>query len=224
MRASLVRRGDLERSRGRLFARAAADVFAGESSRPSRLRRAAPTGRSTALRRSDLSSMRTSSVRDESKVLATDFLVGLAADLRPSGCGWTSCRYFTERGWTTALAFDPRLRAVERARGDRHRGRTSLRLAIEGEYNLRDRPPVALGRSSSTSRPARSTRGRDVGRRLAIGTSDRARRRSTRTVTFDGDRWRIDRLGSIADDHRSVDRPPTPPSPGRRALTFVCDP
>ncbi len=159
-------------------------------------------------------------LRDESKVLATDFLVGLAAIYAHPDAA-DVCRYFTERGWTTALAFDPRLRAVERGEAIVTQEHV-LRLAIEGEYNLRNRPPV-VPLEIVFDIPA-GARTEDVTSGETRITTSTAREGFHADLMFDGERWRVDQFGPLADDNRTWIALPTTPAPGPPCATFVHDP
>lgn len=158
-------------------------------------------------------------LRDESKAIATEFLVGLASIYaNPSA---DVCRYFTAQGWRTALAFDPRLRAVERGESlvtQEH----LLRVAFEGSYNLRDRPPV-IPVDIVFDIPAGAAT-KDVPSGETRTTTSTAREGSHADFMFDGHRWRVDRLGPISEDYRRwVELPSTPP-PGQPCADFVRDP
>lgn len=159
-------------------------------------------------------------VRDESTALATEFLVGLA-DVYAHPDTADVCRYFTERGWTTALAFDPRLRAVERGEFTVVQDHI-LRVAFEGNYDLRDRPPV-VPLDIIFDIPAGST-SKDVMSGEARTSTSLAREGFHANLMFDGHRWRVDGMGPIADDYRKWIALPTTPPPGPPCATFVRDP
>lgn len=159
-------------------------------------------------------------VRDESKALATEFLVGLA-DVYANPDTADVCRYFTERGWTTALAFDPRLRAVERGESTVVQDHI-LRVAFEGNYDLRDRPPV-VPLDIIFDIPAGSTT-KDVMSGETWTSTSLAREGFHASLMFDGHRWRVDGMGPIADDYRTWIALPTTPPPGPPCATFVRDP
>lgn len=151
-------------------------------------------------------------LRDESRVIAEDFLAGLAAFYaRPDAID--PCEYFTDTGWTSALEIDPRLRSVEQdglAIAERH----VLRLAYEGVYDLRDRPP-RIPIDAIFDIPAGATR---IERRTGtlVQTSTAVERVGMHLdFVFDGERWRVDRVGPIsAENERWADLPdPVPPGP-----------
>ena len=86
-------------------------------------------------------------VRDESEAIAADFIAGLSAVYADPDTA-DVCALFTERGWTEALAFDPRLRA---AGGGAAGKDLVLRIAFEGTYDLGIDRRSSRSTSSSTS-------------------------------------------------------------------------
>lgn len=159
-------------------------------------------------------------VNDESHAIATDFLAGLAAiyaDLETADV----CRFFTEQGWTAALAFDARLRAVERGASLIQQDHV-IRTAFEGTYDLRDRP-MTVPLDIIFDIPAGSTT-----TDLATGETETSTTKDREGLhadfVFDGLRWRVDRIGPIAEDYREWIALPTIP-PNRPPCThFVRDP
>jgi hypothetical protein len=159
-------------------------------------------------------------VNDESHAIATGFLAGLAAiyaDLETADV----CRFFTGEGWTTALAFDPRLRAVDRG-GSIIVQDHVLRIAFEGTYDLRDRPMI-VPLDIVYDIPAGSTT-TDLASGETETTMTDQRQGFHADFVFDGLRWRVDRLGPIGDEYREWTALPTIP-PNRPPCTdFVRDP
>ncbi len=137
-------------------------------------------------------------VRDESEAIAADFLAGLSAIYADPDTA-DVCALFTERGWTEALAFDPRLRA---AGGGAAGPGTDLvlRIAFEGTYDLRDRPPVV---------PL------DIIFDIPAGTGTGVTRDGLHVdFVFDGERWRADRVGEVTPENLAWTVLPSPPPPG----------
>jgi len=159
-------------------------------------------------------------VRNESELIATDLLAGLAAIYAQPGTA-DVCRYFTEQGWREALAFDPRLRSVERGESIIAQDHV-LRIAFEGTYDLRERPPV-IPLDIVYDIPVGATT-KDLASGETRTSASDARDGFHADVTFDGLRWRVDRLGPIADDYRQWIALPTIPPAAPPCTRFVRDP
>jgi hypothetical protein len=146
-------------------------------------------------------------VRDESEGIAGAFLAGLET-IYADPATTDVCRFFTERGWQTALAVDPRLRAAGR-------GETQgapdlvLRVAFEGTYDLRIRPPIVpLDIIFDVDDGAGTTVSRD-GFQVAF--------------LFDGHRWRADEVAPITGENAEWVALPSTPSPGPPCGLFIRD-
>ena len=146
-------------------------------------------------------------VRDESEGIAADFIAGLSAVYADPDTA-DVCALFTERGWTEALAFDPRLRATDEGASGPGRDLV-LRVAFEGIYDLRDRPPV-VPLDIVFDIPADAGTGvtRDG---LHVD------------FVFDGERWRADRVGEVTPEYLAWTVLPSPPAPGPPCAGFVRD-
>jgi hypothetical protein len=131
------------------------------------------------------------------------------------------CQWFTREGLRTAVSTDPTLRSV--ARGDlRIEGDLSLRLAAEGIYDLRRRPPllpidaifdIAAG-ARTTDIPTGTTTTSATDERVALHLD----------FKFDGHRWRADQVGPISDDNAQFTSLPAPIPPGEPCSGFRRDP
>jgi hypothetical protein len=158
-------------------------------------------------------------VRDESHAIAQDLLGGLAAIYADPATA-DVCRFFTERGWTTALAFDRSLRAVDRGELILQQDHV-LRVAFEGDYDLRDRPPI-VPLDIVYDIPAGAVTRDLVSGETRTSTADQ-RTGFHADIASDGHRWRVDRLGPIGDDNRQWLAMPTIPPPGPPCTGFVRD-
>ena len=119
------------------------------------------------------------------------------------------------------MAFEPRLRAVERGESLITQDHL-LRVAFEGGYDLRDRPPV-VPLDIVFDIPA-GAETEDVPSGETRTSTSTAREGFHADFMFDGHRWRVDRLGAIGEDYRRwVGLPSTPP-PGMPCPEFVRDP
>ena len=157
---------------------------------------------------------------DQSKSIAADFLATLQAVY-----AWSPtvdpCDAFTQRGLETALAADPRLRSVAlgvvKIDGD-----LVLRIANEGTYDLRLRPPtVPLDVIYDLPAGSRIT---DLATG-AVEVSD-GPQRSGLSVEFqyDGHRWRADRVGPVTAENADLAKLPAQPLPGPPCAGFKRDP
>ena len=155
---------------------------------------------------------------DESKTIATEFLAGLATIYSDPSAD--VCQYFTEQGWTTALAHDPRLGAV--ARGESLVSKEHLlRVAFEGVYELRAQPPV-VPLDIIFDVPA-GAETKDV-RSGETRTSDSTVREGFHAdFLFDGHRWRVDRLGPVVEDYQAWTTLPSMPPPGPKCPKVAHD-
>lgn len=159
-------------------------------------------------------------LRDESRTIAQALLDSLATIYaHPEAAD--PCQFFTERGWLEAVAFDPRLRAVDRGESMIEQ-RLVLQMANEGTYDLRDRPPV-VPLDIVFDIPAGATTKDLPSGQTRTSTADQ-RDGFHADVTFDGHAWRVDRFGPIDEYYRDWLIMPTIPPPGPRCTGFVRDP
>ncbi|HEY3334589.1 MAG TPA: hypothetical protein VGK16_05060 [Candidatus Limnocylindrales bacterium] len=147
-------------------------------------------------------------VRHESEAIATAFVAGLSA-IYADPAAVDVCRFFTQQGWESALVSDPLLRAAERGE-TRVAGDLVLRIAFEGRYDLRERPPV-VPLDVIFDIPA------------VAGTSV-VRTGFNVVFVFDGHRWRADRVGEVTPENLAWTRLPSVPPPGPPCAGFVRDP
>jgi hypothetical protein len=159
-------------------------------------------------------------LRDESKVIATDFLVGLSAIYADPATA-DICAQFTEQGWREALAFDPRLRAVERGESIVTQDHV-LMIAFESTYDLRERPPV-VPLDIVFDIPAGS-QVKDVSSGETRTSTSDAREGFHADFMFDGHRWRVDGFGPIGADYRDWAVMPATPPAGPPCTGFERDP
>lgn len=152
---------------------------------------------------------------DESEVIARRFLTGLGRFYaRPSEVD--VCTIFTRRGLETARLMDARLAAVDR--GDLTiDGELTFRVRVEGQYNLRRRPPtVPLDVVFDIPAGATITT-RSSGEVATTSTSERLGFQYI--FVFDGHRWLVDWVGPATQDLMAwaglpVPLPPAPPCRG----------
>jgi hypothetical protein len=157
--------------------------------------------------------------RDESEVITSDFLAGLA-QVYTGEDTIDPCRWFTERGLRTAVAADPRLREV--TQGElKIAADLLLRVAFEGIYDLRSRPPVvpidavfdiAAG-ATVTDLPTRTTVTTAGDQRVALHIG----------FMYDGQQWRADNVGPISADYAQWASLPRALPPGSPCSSFVRD-
>jgi hypothetical protein len=131
------------------------------------------------------------------------------------------CGFFTDRGWTSALASDWRLRDVaqEELVIEQHH---LLRLAYEGTYDLRKRPPVVpidVIFDVPAGAIVKDARSGDI---VRVSTSPE-RLGFHIDFLFDGHRWRADRVGPVTPDNQAWAALPTPLPPAPRCVGFVRD-
>jgi hypothetical protein len=157
-------------------------------------------------------------VGDQSEVITGQFLDGLAQVY--GGAATDPCQWFTDRGLQTAIAVDPRLRDITQ-RKLKIEGNLLLRVAFEGTYDLRLRPPVvpidavfdiAAG-ATITDLPTRTTTITTADQRVAFHID----------FIYDGHRWRANRVGPVSADNAQWARQPTPLPPGPPCSGFVRD-
>jgi hypothetical protein len=147
-------------------------------------------------------------VRDESEAIAADFVAGLSAIYADPDTA-DVCGFFTERGWRDALAFDPRLRA-QGGGTSASGGDLVLRIAFEGNYDLRDRPPVV---------PL------DIIFDIPAGAGTGVARDGLRVdFVFDGERWLADQVGEVTAENMAWVVLPSTPPPGPSCAGLVGDP
>jgi hypothetical protein len=158
-------------------------------------------------------------VHDESEAIATAFLAALETIYADPAVD--VCPFFTADGWASAMAFDPVLRAV-RAGETLVAQDHVLRIAFEGTYDLRDRPPIV---------PIDIIFDVPAGAVITDVASGRTRTSSAVSragfhVDFvsDGHRWRADRMGPVTAENESWVVLPTTPPPGPPCAGFVRDP
>lgn len=159
-------------------------------------------------------------VRDESSSIAQGLLDGLAAIYAHPETA-DVCRIFTEQGWLEARASDARLGAVERGESlieQRH----VLRVAFEGSYDLRDRPPVVPLDIIYDIPAGATTKDLPSGDTQTSTTDQRAGFHVD--ITSDGHRWRIDRFGPVGEDYDDLLAMPTIPPVGPPCTRFIQDP
>ena len=158
-------------------------------------------------------------VRDESEAIAIEF-VGALETLYAEPAA-DACRHFTGQGLETALAVDPRLRAAVRGESrivEDH----ALRVAFEGTYDLRDRPPVVpLDVIFDIAAGATTT---DVATGEVITSTGPARVGLHVDFAFDGHRWRADRVGPVTAENQGWTALPTMPPAGLPCNAFDRDP
>ena len=153
---------------------------------------------------------------DESKVITSTFLEGLAQVY----AGADPCRWFTDAGLRAALAVDPRLREVRQGtlKVD---GKLVLRVAFEGVYDLRRRPPtdpidaifdIAAG-ATLTDIPSHTATTTITDQRVALHIDFR----------YDGHRWWADGFGPVSADNAQWAAMPTALPPGPPCTGFVGD-
>jgi hypothetical protein len=157
---------------------------------------------------------------DESRTMTERFLVGLGA-LYAGGSNVDRCDLFTDRGLATMLLADPHLAA-----GDRRERliRTSLvlRVALEGSYDLRIKPPRVpidavfdLTAGATITEPASgastlTTEDERIGLRLEFA--------------YDGHQWRVDQAGPMSAENADWAVLPGPLPPGPACDGFDRDP
>ena len=158
-------------------------------------------------------------VGGESEVITGQFIDGLA---QLYGGGATDpCQWFTDRGLQTAIAIDPRLRDITQ-RKLKIEGGLLLRVAFEGTYDLRLRPPVvpidavfdiAAG-ATITDLPTRTTTITTADQRVAFHID----------FIYDGHQWRANSVGPVSADNAQWANQPTPLPPGPPCSGLVRDP
>lgn len=148
-------------------------------------------------------------LHDESRTIAQVLLDSLAA-IYADAQAQDVCGTFTNHGWTTALLFDPRLRAVERSESVFEQQHV-LRVAFEADYDLRDRPPI-IPLDIIYDIPAGATTKDLLSGETRTTTADQ-RDGFHADVTFDGHGWRVDRFGPVGEDyHQWLVMPTVPPA------------
>jgi hypothetical protein len=156
--------------------------------------------------------------RDESRAITQDFLDGLAR-LYSAPDQRKTCALFTERGLASAIAVDWRLRDVMQA--DLRFVETHvLRLANEGDYDLRRRPvllpidavfDISAGAIQTASGSGNTVRTSTADERVGFHLD----------LTFDGATWLVDRMAEISPDSEQWVVAPTPIPPAPRCSDFV---
>jgi len=158
-------------------------------------------------------------MNEESEVITSEFVAALGA-LYAGGEISDACRWFTDAGLRSAIAADARLREVTQGeliiQGD-----LLLRIAFEGTYDLRTRPPglpidavfdIAAG-AKLTDPPTGSTTTTTTDERIALHID----------FMFDGHRWRADNVGRLSVDDAAWSVLPTPLPPGLPCQGFKRD-
>ena len=156
-------------------------------------------------------------VHDESAAITATFLRGLS-DLYAGRTDIDRCSLFTDLGLATALLADEHLRAADQ----RERfvdGQLALRVAFEGSYDLRIKPPRVpidaifdMPAGATITDPASG----DVARttepeRIGLGL----------TFVFDGHVWRVDLVGPVSAENAGWARAAEPVPPGPPCAGFV---
>jgi hypothetical protein len=158
-------------------------------------------------------------VNGESEVITRQFASALAS-LYAGGDISDACQWFTATGLQSAIAADARLREV--TQGELAiQGDLLLRVAIEGTYDLRTRPPVlpidAVFDIAAGARvadpPTGSTTTTTTEERVALHID----------FKFDGHRWRADNVGPVSADVAAWSVLPTPLPPGAPCKGFKRD-
>ena len=158
-------------------------------------------------------------LRGESELMTAEFLDGLAQIYAGAGAV-DPCRWFTERGLRTALVTDRKLRQV--MDGDLTiEADILLRVAFEGTYDLRSRPPtdpvdaifdIAAGATVTDLRS---------GARTATRSDERVGLHID--FAFDGHQWRADAVGAISAENAQFAELPKPVPPGAPCPDFERD-
>jgi len=159
-------------------------------------------------------------VNGESEVITADFL-GALADLYAGGTLDAACEWFTADGLRSAIATDARLREVQQGEL-RIRGELVLRVAFEGTYDLRTRPPVLpidavfdlLAGATVLDPPTGTSTTTTTDQRIALHVD----------FVFDGHRWRAERVAPISADYARWGLAPTAPPLGLPCSGFTRDP
>lgn len=159
-------------------------------------------------------------VDDTSSKIAGQFLFGLAT-VYASPRASDPCELFTDRGLATAIAVDPRLRSALTGEAS-VTAELDLRLAYEGVYDLRVRPPTVPIDVVFDLPAGAATRDTATGE---IETSDRLERVGLHLVfQYDGHHWRVDEAGPIGPEVADVAALPEPVPPGPPCTGFRHDP
>jgi hypothetical protein len=157
---------------------------------------------------------------DESEAITRAFLHALAAQYA-GGSSRDACESFTATGLQSAIAADARLREVRQGelliQGD-----LVLRIAFEGTYDLRRRPPVLPIDAIFDIAAGAVEVDQPTGTRTTTTSDERAALHID--FMFDGHRWRADRVGSVSPEYEEFAQLPSPLPPAPRCTGFARDP
>lgn len=159
-------------------------------------------------------------LHDESRKITDDFIERVE-DYYDEPTEFEPCSIFTERGLEAARLIDARLRAVD-GREIEIEGDLILRVAFEGEYDLRERPPSLPIDAIYDLAPGAVIRDRatnDV--RVTTGLE---RIGFHYDLMFDGHTWRADGVAPIGPDYAEWAVLPRAVLPGPRCRDLRRDP
>jgi hypothetical protein len=156
---------------------------------------------------------------DAGRAIAAAFVAGLE-QLYAGTAGIDPCQWFTGRGWQAAVGADARLR--EAVQGETTvRGDLVLRVAFDGTYDLRRRPPVyAADVIFDTAAGALVSDVNGGG-----GATDAASRTGLHVeFRYNGHRWLADHVAPVTGDDASWTHLPSPLPPTPACTGFQRDP
>ncbi|MEA2548314.1 MAG: hypothetical protein QOE42_912, partial [Chloroflexota bacterium] len=156
-------------------------------------------------------------VHDESAAITAKFVRGLSS-LYAGRTDVDRCTLFSDRGLATALLADAHLRAADR-REQFVDGQLILRVAFEGNYDLRIKPP-RVPIDAIFDLPAGATV-------TDAASGDIAQTRAAERIglrldfVFDGHVWLVDLVGPVSAEYADWARTPEPVPPGPPCAGFV---